>query len=328
MDEHYDFENIIFAVMNKIALIIPYFGKFPEWMPLYLYSCSKQKNIDFLYFTDCELPKRIYSNTIFKKTTFEAYCDKVSAKLNIDFHPSASYKLCDLKPFYGLIHEDDLQYYDWWGFGDLDLIYGDLSILINQKYLDRYDLLTTHIDKVAGHFTIVRKDSEYTSIPLQIPNWKDKLIVDKHVFLDETEYAELVKPWKVKKMNRLDFHFLQKYTNPNKKLWYYYWIDKMIPFGEGKSLMKEFFTTFKPQKETSIIYNLETGKIDVPSHQTEKIIKGSARLYLHFLYFKKTKYWGENTNYWKSGFYQIPDNYDFSKGGIVEITPNYIRLKQ
>ena len=36
----------------------------------------------------------------------------------------------------------------------------------------------------------------------------------------------------------------------------------------------------------------------------------------------------ENTNYWQSGFYQIPDNYDFSKGGIVEITPSYIRLKQ
>ena len=101
----------------------------------------------------------------------------------------------------------------------------------------------------------------------------------------------------------------------------------MIPFGEGKSLMKGFFTTFKPPKETSIIYNLETGEIDVPSHQTEKIIKGSARLYLHFLYFKKTKYWGENTNYGKSGFYKIADNYDFSKGGIVEITPNYIRLK-
>lgn len=320
--------KVILIPMNKIALIIPYFGKFPEWMPLYLFSCSKQKNIDFLYFTDCELPQKVYDNTIFCKTTFEEYCDKVSNKLNIDFHPTQSYKLCDLKPFYGIVHEDDLREYDWWGFGDLDLIYGDLSLLINEDNLAKYDLLTTHIDKVAGHFTIVRKKSEFTKIPLNIPNWVDKLTLDKHVFLDEAEYAELVKPMKVRKMNRVDFHFLQKYTNPNKKFWYYYLLDKLIFFGGGKALMKEFFTTFRPKNDTCITYNIDTGEINVPKCQTEKIIKGAARLYLHFLYFKKTKYWLENTHYWKTGFYQIPDDYDFSKGGIVEITTDHIRIKQ
>ena len=314
--------------MNKIALIIPYFGKFPEWMPLYLYSCSKQKNIDFLYFTDCEIPKRIYDNTKFIKTSFDAYCQKVSTKLDIDFRPTASYKLCDLKPFYGIIHKDDLENYDWWGFGDLDLIYGDLSLLLNAYNLAHYDLLTTHIDKIAGHFTVVRKSSEYTHIPLQIPHWQEKLMLDRHVFLDETEYAELVKPWKVKKMNRIDFHFLEKHTNPNKKFWYYYWIDKLIPFGTGKSLMKEFFTTFKPAKNTLITYDLSSGNIQVPIEQTEKIIKGAAQLYLHFLYFKKTKYWDENQNYWRPGFYQIPNDYDFEDGGIVEITTDYIRLRK
>ena len=314
--------------MNKIALIIPYFGKFPEWMPLYLYSCSKQKNIDFLYFTDCELPKKTYVNTIFHRTTFEEYCEKVSRKLQIAFHPTQSYKLCDLKPFYGLVHTDDLKNYDWWGFGDLDLIYGDLSLLINDKNLEKYDLLTTHIDKVAGHFTIVRKNSEFTAIPFKIPNWKDKLTLNKHVFLDETEYAELVKPWKVKKLNRIDFHFLERHTEPNKKFWYYYWLDKLIPIGCGKSLMKEFFTTFKPKEGTYITYNLKTGEINVPLSQTEKIIKGSAKLYLHFLYFKKTQYWADNTNYWLSGFYQIPQDYDFSKGGIIEITTDHIKLLQ
>lgn len=313
--------------MNKIALIIPYFGKFPEWMPLYLYSCSKQKNIDFLYFTDCEIPDHIYDNTKFVKTTFDAYCQKVSTKLNIDFHPNASYKLCDLKPFYGMIHEEELKNYDWWGFGDLDLVYGDLSLLINDHNLKHYDLLTTHIDKVAGHFTIVRKNSEYTKIPLQIPHWQDKLMLSKHVYLDETEYAELVKPWKVKKLNRIDYHILEKYTNPDKKFWYYYWLDKLLLLSDGKSLMKEFFTTFKPAEDSLITYNLQTGEINVPVEQTERIIKGAARLYLHFLYFKKTKYWVENQNYWRKGFYQIPADYDFSKGGIVEITTKYIRLK-
>ena len=31
----------------EICMLIPYFGKFPEWFNLYLYSCSKVKKIDF-----------------------------------------------------------------------------------------------------------------------------------------------------------------------------------------------------------------------------------------------------------------------------------------
>lgn len=122
---------------TKIALVVAYFGKFPEWMDLYLYSCSKNPFIDFIFYTDCEIPQRTYTNTIFHNISSNDYCDFVSKRLQIDFHPSHSYKLCDLKPFYGIIHEKDLDKYDWWGFGDIDLVYGDLSILINSRNLKK-----------------------------------------------------------------------------------------------------------------------------------------------------------------------------------------------
>lgn len=48
----------------KIAMIVPYFGKWPEWMDLYLYSCSKNPQVDFLFFTDCLMPATVYPNTL------------------------------------------------------------------------------------------------------------------------------------------------------------------------------------------------------------------------------------------------------------------------
>lgn len=48
----------------KIAMIVPYFGKWPEWMDLYLYSCSKNPQVDFLFFTDCLVPATVYPNTL------------------------------------------------------------------------------------------------------------------------------------------------------------------------------------------------------------------------------------------------------------------------
>lgn len=46
--------------MQRVAIIIPYFGKWPVWMDFYLYTCSRQQNVDFLFFTDCGIPKTVY----------------------------------------------------------------------------------------------------------------------------------------------------------------------------------------------------------------------------------------------------------------------------
>jgi hypothetical protein len=59
---------------NKIAIIIPYFGKWPEWIELYFYSCSKNECIDWYFFTDCEGIKTQYPNVHFEKMFFSDYC--------------------------------------------------------------------------------------------------------------------------------------------------------------------------------------------------------------------------------------------------------------
>lgn len=268
---------------NKIAFIIPYFGRWPEWMPLYLYSCSRQKGIDFLFFTDCERPGRTYPNTRFFPISFADYCQKVSSALAIGFRPSSPYKLCDLKPFYGLIHREELSGYDWWGFGDMDVVYGDLSLLVNARNLARYDMLTTHADKVAGHFTLVRKDSWVTSSALSIPDWREQLSLDEHVYFDETTWAETVKPWRIKKLNRLDFH-LSRLLSPRhkalKERWLffcYYWMERLTRLRRERVLMQEWFTTFHPDPDTVITYNPTNGHICLPSKQLWKIIGGGGK---------------------------------------------------
>ncbi len=108
---------------NKIAIIIPYFGQWPEWIDLHFYSCGQNLFIDWLFFTDCPIPKTHSTNLSFYSFSFDEYCNDVSRKLKINFHPDKYYKLCDLKPFYGYIHADIISEYDFWGFGDIDVIW-------------------------------------------------------------------------------------------------------------------------------------------------------------------------------------------------------------
>lgn len=181
-------------IINKICMVIPYFGKWPEWFSLYLYSCSKVGKIDFFFFTDCGIPKTIYSNTKFVEISYEKYCEQVSRKLNIAFHPLNPYKLVDLKPFLHLIHKEIIEKYDFWGFSDIDLVYGNISSLINDMSLLKYDLITSHSDRLAGHFTVIRTKSSYSLAYQRIPDWREKLSSPTNYGLDEKWLTLAVAP--------------------------------------------------------------------------------------------------------------------------------------
>lgn len=288
--------------MCKIAVIIPYFGRFPEWIDLFLYSCSLNYKIsedifiDWLIFTDNQLPKKIYLNTKFHQLSFEEYCKKVSNKLSINFTPSTPYKLCDLKPFYGVIHENELKEYSYWGFGDLDLCYGNLEMLLNHKLLNRYDLITTHADRIAGHFTIVKKESKYTKLCLDIHEWKTRLLDEKVLGLDELDLTMLLRPF-MKNWLRL-YRYLGK---PFKLgIYDFMYFPNIIHNLFSKSFIKEFHTSPLPKDSEKWFFNIDNNKILNPF--------GKEIPYLHFLFFKKTPFW-ETPNYWKPGFYQIKENF-------------------
>lgn len=285
---------------TKIAIIIPYFGKFPDWIDLYLFSCSKNSFIDFWFFTDCDIPHKVYKNTFFKKITFKEYCEWVSHALGITFAPENPYKLCDLKVFYGIIHENLLKEYDFWGFGDLDLMYGDLSLVVNKNTLGRYNIITTHADRVAGHFTIIKRESKYSAFCLKIKNWKDRL-EDKFVFgLDEHDFTALIYPihkwvWRLHRLTSIHHYKLFAFFNAITRLF-------------SDISIKEYNTSPLPKSGETWVYNIKLNKIIAPNK--------SEIPYLHFLFFKKTPFW-DNENYWKDGYYQISDEFESNKGTII-----------
>lgn len=308
--------------MTKIAIVIPYFGKFPKWIDLYLYSCSKNPIVDFIFYTDCEIPSRVYPNTIFNKITFSQYCNIVSQALHIQFRPSNSYKLCDIRPFLGIIHKKELDRYDFWGYGDIDLVYGDLSSFLTPQKLLKYDLFTTHINRVAGHFTIIRSKSQYSTLCYKIPNWETLLTDDVHYGINEGSFTEIVMPFK-EKLIRCLWNRLFKFFIKDK-----YRFDKiaslLLPTTNNRVHMREMFTTFQPSPDAIYTYNCKTSTITCgKALNTKTISKGV--IYLHFLFFKETKYL-KTENYWHEDFYQIPLDTDFSNVTTIEFTTKHIKM--
>lgn len=302
--------------MNKIALIIPYFTAYPPiWLNLNFYTCSKQSNIDFIYFTDCDEIIHLaskYSNIICHKISFEDYCNNVSNRLGLAFHPQHAYKLCDLKPFYGFIHEDILKQYDFWGYGDNDLVYGNLNVLTNDNMLSSYDVITTMSERIAGHFAIFRNNEKYRTLGFKCPQWKEHLLLNEHVGFDESDWVRLVLPEKriltaIYKSLFKPFMSYGKWVEMTYRLYSNKW---------NRKFTKEMFTTPIPKDGDVWTYDNKTGKIIAPD--------GRELPYLHFLFFKKTKYL-ETDKYWKNDFWKIDKKNDFSKIKTISFSLNSVQ---
>ncbi|MFT5760870.1 MAG: hypothetical protein ACI9LM_005658 [Alteromonadaceae bacterium] len=176
---------------RSIAIIIPYFGQWPEWFNLYLESCSHNPSVNWYFITDCQIPENRPNNTIFISSTFEEYKQLVSKKLTISFNPESAYKLCDLKPAYGYIHEDLIREYDFWGFGDIDVIYGDIRHFYTNTLLNSHDTLSTHWDRVSGHFFLLKNTSLFREAFKKIKNWQQLLEDNEHHGIDESKFSKV-----------------------------------------------------------------------------------------------------------------------------------------
>ena len=266
---------------NDIAIIIPYFGKFPKWMSLFIEGCRHNGFIDFIIYSD-DILKCESDNIIYHQISFENYCQHVSESLGIDFNPKSPYKLCGVKPFYGFIHQIELKGYKFWGFCDIDLVFGELSVF-SQDNLQKYDVLSTDWNIISGPLCIFKNTDYYRTLSFKIPDWQEKLMSEEMIPLDE-KYLSDILAVELKLLRGIDTRIL-RLIFPLK------WvkrIDKVLSWPVHFVLRKRrlLFNHFDCSPEIghsnmSFIYT---------NHKVFDRTTGKELPYLHFLFFKKNKY--------------------------------------
>lgn len=305
--------------MNQIAIIIPYFGKWPEWIDLYFYTCEQNSEIDWHFFTDCEI-KTLRDNIIFHLTSFVDYCNLVSDSLKINFNPSSAYKLCDLKPFYGFIHADTLTKYEFWGFGDIDVVWGNIKSFYTNQMLDKYDVFSTHADRLSGHLAILKNNKKYAELCFKIKDWKEKLELEKNLALDETEFTNLLYPFS--KYFRKFYGKIIRHILNWRNAWVLYY--NTVPLVNSVMRIKYRRLYFKEQHTTPILSDDGlTCKHDADTwfYKNGEITNNKTSqkyIYLHFMIFKKNSF--RNDYFWKDNFYKLSDSKEY-KNKTVIISP-------
>jgi len=302
--------------MPTIALVIPYFGVWPVWIDLYLYSCEQNSEIDWYFFTDCE-PKPSKKNVFFNYLSFETYCNQVSEKLEIDFKPTSAYKLCDLKVFYGFIHQVLLSKYDFWGFGDVDVVWGNIKTFYTNQLLEKYDVFSTHADRLSGHLAILRNNKKYTELCFKITDWQLKLTSETNYGLDEIDFSRLIYP-ESKYIYKTYSKVIRKIFNW-RNAWVFYY--NILPLLNHILLLQSRGLYFKEQHSTPMLSDdglTFQHDADTWYYNEGKLTNNKTSreyIYLHFMIFKKNSF--RKTYYWHEDYYHLSSNYNLSDGVII-----------
>jgi hypothetical protein len=179
----------------KIVLLVPYFGNLPDYFDIFLYTCSYNKNIDWIIFCDTDIsdvPKNVKVFTISLDDFNKLASKKLGLKIQIS--KKLRFKICDLRPSFGVIFEDYLKKYHFWGHCDIDVIWGDIDKFITPKILANYDLITSRLKRISGHFCLYRNVPKMNNLYLKIPRYKYVFRSKKHFHFDETYVSNYIRP--------------------------------------------------------------------------------------------------------------------------------------
>lgn len=145
--------------MNQICIVIPYFGSLPLLFEAFVDSCRLNSKIDFLLFADDPLVDSFCFPLNFK--AIKCDLDYIRSITPIDIRDGlrTPYKLCDYKPAYGVMFARYLKDYKFWGYCDVDLLFGKLDDYIDRLDLETYDRLFD-----LGHLTIYRNNEEINNL--------------------------------------------------------------------------------------------------------------------------------------------------------------------
>jgi len=178
--------------MKSIVIIFPYFGVLPVQYKMWRESALRNPSVDFMFFTDADVEPA--NNIILHKMQFTDFQQLAQNAFDFPIVLDRPYKLCEYKQAYGYILQDYIKDYDFWGYGDLDLVYGDIRTFLTDDVL-KYKFLLGW-----GHLTFLHNDDDTNIYFMKkvsgYQDYKDAFRTSEITFFDEYGYNGCSDKWR------------------------------------------------------------------------------------------------------------------------------------
>lgn len=179
--------------MKSIIVIFPHFGKLPPQYKMWRASALYNSDIDYLFFTDCDVEPA--KNIIVHKMSFAEFRQMVQSKFDFPIVLDRPYKICDYRPAFAYILSEYVKDYNFWGWGDLDVVYGDIRHFVTDDVLSRYKMISGY-----GHFTLYKNDDYANTFFMKevdgYVSYREAFTQRRSMYFDEYEYKGFGDKWR------------------------------------------------------------------------------------------------------------------------------------
>ncbi len=173
-----------------MAILTCWYGPYPWYFQYFIHSCSYNPTIDFFIISDNKEPiPNKPKNVIVVHKKIDEIKATASETLGFAVNINSSYKLCDFKPAYGFIFSDIVAQYDFWGHGDIDVIYGNIRNFITDEMLQEFDLISPRPDWIPGCFLLFKNCEKMNTLFMQSKDYRKVFQSNQHFCFDETNFG-------------------------------------------------------------------------------------------------------------------------------------------
>lgn len=170
----------------SIRLVTTWSGPLPRYLPLFLGTASRNPEIEFLFVADSPQPYALPPNVRWVERSLPDLLDGMSDRLGCDLRQAEPFKLCDVRPAFGVALADLLEGCDFWGNIDCDLVLGDLRAFATDERLGGHDILSFKGRRyVHGPLTLWRNDETVNRL-YKRADWRRVFEADEYLGFDET----------------------------------------------------------------------------------------------------------------------------------------------
>ena len=164
--------------MVKKMFIVPYFGVLPEWFDQWVANMEVLKPLGYDYLL---------------VTNLKRFEQRVRDKLGIEpaITPGTG-KLWDYRCAFGVLFEEELKGYDFWGHTDFDCVYGNVDKWVTDEFLEGLDIHSNHGTYMCGPWSLYRNTEKVNKLFYDSPSWMKIMTTPEITGWVEMEFSRTV----------------------------------------------------------------------------------------------------------------------------------------
>lgn len=173
---------------KSVIILLSFFGEFPWYFCYFTHSCRYNPTINFCIISDNNKISNMPKNVSFVIITREQFQSLATEKLGFSTKLIHGYKICDFRPSLGYLFPELIKEYEFWGYGDIDMMYGNLRNFLTPQLLDNYDIFSFRPEYLTGSFTILRNTKKINTLFMQSRDCKTVLSQSEYFNFDECNF--------------------------------------------------------------------------------------------------------------------------------------------